>query len=121
MKATDEIEFRRVLAAPYANGRQLRDAVDIVVNGASLARTLDGSPFDVEQIHHDDLPSAWRTDGHVAILNCGCGDVGCGDFVVNVRADATTIRWQMDHHGRSFAFDRAEFERSLRSALAGSA
>jgi hypothetical protein len=120
VNATDEIEFRRVLAAPNANGRQLRDAVDIVVNGASLTRTLDGSPFDVEQIHQGDLPAAWsRTTGHVAILNCGCGDVGCGDFVVNVTADATTIRWHMDRHGRSFAFDRADFERSLRSAVSG--
>jgi hypothetical protein len=101
VKAADEIEFRRVLAAPYANGRQLRDAVDIVVNGASLARTLDGSPFDVEQIHHGDLPAAWsRTAGQVPVLNCGCGDVGCGDFVVNFTADANTIRWHMDHHGR---------------------
>lgn len=67
----DDIEFRRILAAPYANGRQLRDAVDIVVNGQSLALSLDGSPFDLEQLHHDDLPAAWsRTDRQVAILNC---------------------------------------------------
>ena len=116
----DEIEFRRVLAAPYPKGGGLRDVLDIEVNGRSLARALDAAPFDVDVIRSGNTTAAWsRTGGVVPILNCTCGDIDCGGFYVDVVADDRTIMWIGAALERSLTFDRAEFESSLAAALWG--
>ena len=45
-----EVEFRRVVAGPLANGRHTRDAVEVIVDGESLALGYDGAPLDVEHV-----------------------------------------------------------------------
>lgn len=116
--APDEIEFRRVLAAPYPKGGGLRDALDIEVNGVSLARSLDAAPFDVDVLRSGNVSAAWsQTGSGVPILNCTCGDVECGGFYVDVVADDQTVTWIGPALERALAFDRAEFESSLADAL----
>jgi hypothetical protein len=115
----DEIEFRRVLARPYANGRQRRDAVEIEVNGTSLSRTLDAAPFDVEQIRSLG-PLAWsRAGNRVPVLNCGCGEMGCGGFLVDIQADDETVTWTISSPTRTMTFDIHAFRSSLDTAMSG--
>jgi hypothetical protein len=75
----DDIEFRRVLGAPFANGRKLRDAVEVIVNGARLSELLDGAPVDVVEVR-DGVGAAWLTGGRgVLVSRCGCGGTSlCG-------------------------------------------
>ena len=116
-RGLDDIKFHRVDAEAYANGKTLRDAVDIEINGESLSLLMDGAPFDVQQVRTD-LGSAWgRSSQSVAILNCTCGEVACGGLFVEVVADAETVRWRGQHVDFSYAFDRSAFESSLRAAL----
>jgi hypothetical protein len=115
----DEIEFRRVLAAPFPTSRNgaLRDAIDIYVNGRSLSRDADAAPFDVSDVRSG-LSERWSADGSVAVFNCTCGDVGCGGFEAQVSATAREIRWRLLWIDSTLTFDRHDFIDSLRASLA---
>ena len=120
MTRRDEIEFRRGLAAPFASGSRLRDAVDIEVNGESLSRLLDGAPLDVSDLVRGNLVAAWsRNRAHVAIMNCKCGDVECGGYIVDVTATDREVTWTGPCLPRPFRFDRDALLHSLAAALDG--
>lgn len=114
----DEIEFRRVAVGPYALGRQLRDALDIEVNGRSLSHALEGAPFDADFLLLESRWRSWSLNGaRVAILTCGCGDPNCGALFIDVASNTDTIEWKSERLGFVYRFDRSEFETSLRVAL----
>ena len=115
----DEIEFRRVLAAPFATSRSgaLRDAIDICVNGRSLSHDAEAAPFDVSDVRSG-LGERWSVDGSAAVFNCTCGDVGCGGFAAEVSATANEIRWRLLWIDSTLTFDRDDFIGSLRASLA---
>ena len=116
---SDEIEFRRVLAAPFATSRngQLRDVVDIYVNGRSLSYDAAAAPFDVSDVRSG-LAERWSVGGSVAVFNCTCGDVGCGGFEAEVFATSSEIRWRLMWIDSTLTFDRDDFMGSLRASLA---
>src|SRR5262245_61659941 len=112
----DEIEFRRVRAPGYADRAERRDAVDVLVNGLSLSESLDSAPFGVRELEAMDATAAWEANGnYVPILNCVCGDVGCGGILVSVTTTETTVTWSGPTE--TYVFDRARFGESLRAAL----
>lgn len=75
---TDEVEIRRVLAVPFANGQELRDAVEVVINGERLSDLLDGVGIDVFQVRRE-LAGPWTSGGaRVPVGVCGCGHSGSG-------------------------------------------
>lgn len=116
--APDEIDFRRVLAAPYGDGKGLRDALDVEVNGVSLSQSLDAAPFDIDVLRSDNRTANWsHTTKDVAVLNCTCGEVACGGIFVEVIADDETITWTGPAIGRTVTFDRSDFETSLTAAM----
>ena len=119
IRSLDEIEFRRIASRAYADERRLRDALDIEVNGRSLSHALDAVPFDAAYLIDDSRWLTWSQNGaDVAILNCSCGEIGCGGFIVHVASTADTVEWRSESPQFVGVFDRAEFEAALRKALA---
>jgi hypothetical protein len=117
--ALDEIEFRRVLAGPSADGRQVRDAIDIEINGRSLSHLLGAAPFDVDDVRSLGLARAWSQPGsNTPILNCPCGDIGCGGFTVDVEVEGETVTWRGARLERSLSFAGPALRASLQAALA---
>lgn len=115
----DEIEFRRILASPLADGRQVRDAIDIEINGRSLSRLLEAAPFDIDDVRSLGLARAWSQPGsNTPIFNCHCGDIDCGGFVVDIEVEGETVTWSGPKLERSLSFARAEMSTSLQAALA---
>ena len=116
-RLVDEVEFIRLLGAPFAGGTELRDAVEMVVNGERLSELLGGLPLDVSEV-----PTNWSTRG------CGAGttspSVGARGDAGCIRAQAQIVRrgpvaeWTVPSIGRKFHFDGADLERELRRALA---
>jgi hypothetical protein len=114
----DEIEFRRVLGPPFANGRTLRDAVEVIVNGARLSELLDGAPVDVVEVRSG-FDAAWMEDGRsVLVSRCGCGDVDCTESRVDIQRRGDVVMWSVGAIARTFRFEAAEMARSLQVALA---
>ena len=112
----DEVEFRRVQAAGYAGDLDPRDAVDIVVNGRSLSEALATAPFSLQELHSVDAVNAWRQhDNYAPILNCLCGDVGCGGVFAYITLSADTVGWTVLEE--TYVFDGEQFWSSLRAAL----
>jgi hypothetical protein len=119
MAVLDLVTFRRVLAEPYADDGWLRDAVDVEVNGVSVSRAHDSTPFGVDEIGHDDLARRWFEPGHdVPIVNCSCGIVACGAVFVDVGRAGGTVTWTGELLGR-VTFDGETARRCLGEALRG--
>ena len=113
----DEVEFVRLVGAPFAGDKELRDVVEMVVNGERLSELLGGLPLDACEV--GGLADAWLWGGHdVTVGRCVCSSVGC------IRAEAEIVRrgpvveWVLSSIGRKFRFDGADLERELRQALA---
>ena len=115
----DEIEFRRVLASPLANGRQVRDAIDIEINGRSLSHLLGAAPFDVDDVRSLGLARSWSQPGrNTPTFTCSCGDIDCGDFKVDVDVEGENVTWRRARLERTLSFARADLRASLQAASA---
>lgn len=113
----DEVEVLRVLAAPFAEGKQLRDAVELVVNGQRLSELLGGVPLDVDEVRTE-LSGRWLWGGRdVPVGRCACGEVGCIRAEAAVVRRGATVEWEVTSIGRRFLFDGEELERALRLVL----
>jgi hypothetical protein len=113
----DEVEFLRVLAAPFAEGTRLRDAVEVVINGERLSEVLGGVPLDVHEVRTE-LASRWLWGGRdVPVGRCACGDVGCIRAEAGVVRRGSAVEWDLPSVRRRFVFDGEELERSLRLVL----
>jgi hypothetical protein len=113
----DDIEFRRVLGAPFANGRTLRDAVEVIVNGLRLSELLEGAPVDVVEVRSG-VGAAWLQDGRgVLVSRCGCGDADCTASRVDIQRRGDVVVWSMSAIAQTFRFDAEEMARSLQVAL----
>ena len=62
----DEVEFVRLLGAPFAGGSELREAVEMIVNGECLSELLGGLPLDVAEMRSQ--ANAWVWGGHDVAL-----------------------------------------------------
>ena len=114
----DEVVARLVVAPPYANGRSTRLAVDVDADGHSLSTALDAAPFEVEEIRSLGLATRWLPTGNrVPLVNCECGDFGCGGIAVDVVADGPRVTWKDDRLPRDLTFDADTLRASVRTAL----
>jgi hypothetical protein len=116
----DEVELVRLLGAPFAGGRELRDAVETIVNGDRLSELLGGAALDVDEIR-DCLADAWLWGGrNVTVGRCVCGDVECIRALANINRRGPIVEWDVPSIDRTFRFLGADMERSLRRALSES-
>ncbi len=54
----DEVELIRILAAPFAGDLDLRDAIEMMINGERLSELLGGLPLDASEVRAG-LVDAW--------------------------------------------------------------
>ena len=119
MRHTSDMEFRPVIAPALANGKGLREAIDIVVDGESLSEALDVAPLD--RVTVQAMPqSQWFNDGELRPLLCQCGDPCCRDVATTVRRDGALASWTLPDD-RTVVFEVADAAESLRRALTNEA
>jgi hypothetical protein len=65
-------------------------------------------------------------DGRIAVLNCTCGDLGCGGVVARIAVDGESVTWSEFSNPRSstflplgpFRFDRSEYSEAVSAVSA---
>ena len=114
----DEVDFVRVLGGPFADGAELRDAVEMIVNGERLSELLGGLPLDVSEVRND-LAEAWLWGGRdVTVGRCVCGDVGCIGAEAQIVRRGSVVEWELPSIGRTLHLNGTELAATLRRALA---
>jgi hypothetical protein len=79
-----------------------------------------GQPYVVDPRRRHSEPD----DGSVPVLNCACGDFGCGGVSAFIERDGRVVRWRgfrpRGSHvtERGFTFDAAQYDAALTGLLA---
>ena len=102
------------------------DLIVPVIDGRTLKNILgfDGLPGLPAQYVEPNAtqwsgPASYGDDGLSAIIDGGCGVVGCCGVQASVSFENDTVRWSgftvgtADPDGRAFEFDRVEYEQAI--------
>lgn len=74
----DEVELIRILAAPFAGDLDLRDAIEMMINGERLSELLGGLPLDASEVRAG-LVDTWLWGGtDVVVGRCACRPISSG-------------------------------------------